>query len=306
MRLVFDGFEIDPEGCQLWRGGAEVALEPRALDLLCYLATRPGQLVRKADLLADVWDAKTLSDGVLSNTIGKLRRALGQDSHEDTPIETVRGRGYRWRALAQAPPLSAAEPAPPREPAAGFVGRRTVLDEFAKALERATGLKLCLVGETGIGKTRALAELARLARARAATVWCGGAYDGAWRLSASPWPWIEILRAARAELTELAWERHLPRDPRGLARLVPEFVSAPRSADDDEQAERFRIFDEVSRFLCRCSAAKSTAHFRSCSTTCTGPTRHQPRGCSRSRRALSSRPSVRSCSRPLCAIATSV
>lgn len=41
MRLVFDGFELDLESCKLLRSGADVRLERRAFDLLCYLAANP-------------------------------------------------------------------------------------------------------------------------------------------------------------------------------------------------------------------------------------------------------------------------
>ena len=99
MRLFFDGFVIDSDAYQLVRAGVVTPLEPRALDLLCYLAARPGQLVRKDELLENVWNARYLSDGVLSNAVAKLRRALGQRVKDAMPIETVHGRGYRWRAM---------------------------------------------------------------------------------------------------------------------------------------------------------------------------------------------------------------
>lgn len=104
MRLVFDGFEIDSDAYQLVRAGVVEPLEPRTLDLLCYLAERPGRLVRKDELLAQVWNARCLSDGVLSNAVAKLRRALGQSVRDATPIETVHGRGYRWRAIPRTQP----------------------------------------------------------------------------------------------------------------------------------------------------------------------------------------------------------
>lgn len=247
MRLVFDGFEVDPERFQLWRGGVEVPLEPRVFDLLCYLATRPGRLVLKAELLAHVWQAKTLSDGALANSIGKLRSALGQHSRDSTPIETVRGRGYRWRAVAlsKPPPPPAARPEPG---AANFVGRRAVLDAFAHALDQQAGF-LLITGEAGIGKTRALQELTRLARAKGSSVWRSAAYDGAG--APAYWPWIEILRAARNELGDPVWKRLIPDDPRGVARLVSEL-----DAGLDQPAERFRLFDEVTRFLAAVSGER--------------------------------------------------
>jgi len=137
---VFDGFELDLADCQLFRAGVEVPLERRALDLLCYFATHPERLIRRDELLEHVWHAQTLSDGVLPNTVAKLRKALGQPADGREPIETVRGRGYRWHAVARQaadPSLDAARMAP--DTADPFVGRRQALAQLSAAIERSAG-----------------------------------------------------------------------------------------------------------------------------------------------------------------------
>ena len=108
MRWSFNGFVVDPLSYRLARGDQEIPLERRTFDLLCYLLTHRDRVVTKDELLEKVWDAKALSDGVLSNTVAKLRRALGQKAGEREPIETTHGRGYRFCAEA----LLASDPLP--------------------------------------------------------------------------------------------------------------------------------------------------------------------------------------------------
>lgn len=261
MLLAFEGFEIDSGEFRLLRGGREVALERRALDMLIYLASRPDRLITRQELISEVWQARSLSDGVLANTVAKLRKALGQSAAESAPIETVRGRGYRWHAA----PLSNAlnHPAAPCEEEP-FVGRAHVLEVFDEQLERAakgTGALLVLRGAAGIGKTRLLRELARRARAHGFSAWTGAAYDGA---GAPPyWPWVEILRAIRQDVSGDDWLRCLPAAASALPRIAPELF--PRSAHDaqapeastalDPQLLRFPLFDELRHLLSALSGA---------------------------------------------------
>src|SRR5688500_14692885 len=98
MELRFNGFVLDSAGQRLLRQGREVALGRRAFDLLRYLVERQGMLVTKQELLSTVWKAHVLSEGTLSNTVAKLRRALGQRATEKYPIETIHGRGYRFKS----------------------------------------------------------------------------------------------------------------------------------------------------------------------------------------------------------------
>jgi DNA-binding winged helix-turn-helix (wHTH) protein len=255
VRLIFDDFEIDVDGGRLLRDGVEVALERRALEMLCYLAAHPQRLVRKEELVAEVWRARALSPGVLANTAAKLRRALGQAASARAPIETVHGRGYRFHAQSrQAQPDDSA-----RDPGAAgrvdpFVGRARVMQTLDAALARALdgqGQLLLLVGDAGIGKTRSLSQLAERARARGFSVWEGAAYDGGG--VPAYWPWIEVLRAARRELSQQQWERHLPAGCAALPRLVPELGTGPVTSAD-AQSMRFQLFDELTRFLAAASA----------------------------------------------------
>ena len=264
MRLSFDGFHIDMDSGQLFVAGQEVPLEQRALEMLCYLASHPDRLITKEELLSEVWHAQTLSDAVLSNTATKLRKALRQPTGTREPIETVRGRGFRWHAARQSnSPVAGVPSARAGSVCADpFVGRAQALEVLGRALEQASqgvGQTVVLLGDAGMGKTRTLEELAKRARASGFSVWEGAAYDGG---GAPPyWLWVEVLRRAHTDLSNAMFRRHLPPDSWAMVRLVPELVSGDAtagahatSAAADQYATRFRMFDEVVRFIGAASA----------------------------------------------------
>jgi DNA-binding winged helix-turn-helix (wHTH) protein len=222
MRLSFEGFAVDLEAGQLILAGNPVALERRAFEMLAYLAAHPNRLVSKDELLSEVWHARALSEGAVMNAATKLRKAFGQAPGASEPIETLRGRGYRLHAS----PLRVDTPKV-RADSDPFVGRAQALALLDQTLERAQagqGQLVLLTGEPGIGKTRTLDELGKRARARGFSVWEGAAYDGGG--APAYWPWIQILRAAHADLSRSMFRQHVVAGSGALARLVPELLDA--------------------------------------------------------------------------------
>jgi DNA-binding winged helix-turn-helix (wHTH) protein len=252
MRLTFDGFEIDLDAGRLYRAGVEVPIERRAFEMLCYLAAHPGRLITKDELLSEVWRASILSDGVLANTAAKVRKALGQASSASAPLETVRGRGFRFRAEANERGAASASTPVETDP---FVGRTRAMERLQRVVDGAAqgnGQVVCLVGDAGIGKTRTLAELARLSRTRGFSVWEGAAYDGG--VAPAYWLWVEILRSAHADLSRAMFRRHAGQHSWALPLLVPELLEASAPAGGaDAQATRFRLFDEVAQLIASAS-----------------------------------------------------
>jgi DNA-binding winged helix-turn-helix (wHTH) protein len=257
MRLAFDAFVLDTDSCQLSAAGRELKLERRALDMLCYLALHPGRLISRKELLAEVWRVHNLSDGVLASTASKLRKALGQSTVANTPIETVRGRGYRFRAelvvLSDPPAPGVAPRSADRD---SLVGRTEVLAACERGLERTElceGQLLLVSGEAGIGKTSLLRALGARARERGFSVWEGAGVDD--EGAPAYWPWVEILRAAHAQLSAPNFERYLPAGQQALSLLVPELLGGAQLAPGaDAPATQFRVFDEVARWLAAASA----------------------------------------------------
>jgi TolB-like protein/DNA-binding winged helix-turn-helix (wHTH) protein len=91
--------------------GKSMRLEPKAIEVLAYLASRPGEVVPREELLAAVWPGVVVGDDALTQAIIKLRKALGDDAHEPKYIETISKRGYRLIAPPAAP--AAGKPARP-------------------------------------------------------------------------------------------------------------------------------------------------------------------------------------------------
>lgn len=246
--MEFHGCELDLERGQLLRNGREVALEPRVFELLCHFAKHPERLITKDELMRDVWRVHSLSSGVMGNAVAKLRRALGQPPNASVPIETVHGRGYRFRPEILDEPsidrvgLGSAVEADP------FFGREPVLETLTRALDRARagqGTVMVLAGSAGIGKTRTARELATRAAGVGFRVMTGAAYEGETR--APYWPFTEMLRQARHELGAEGFARHVSSSSGALSLVWSEFGVNASPPALDLAAARFQVCDEVAR-----------------------------------------------------------
>jgi TolB-like protein/DNA-binding winged helix-turn-helix (wHTH) protein/Tfp pilus assembly protein PilF len=94
-------WSVEPALDALQRAGETVRLEPKAMELLVVLASRPGQVVSREELLSAVWPGVVVGDEALSQVVTKLRKALGDDARVPTYIETISKRGYRLIARVQ-------------------------------------------------------------------------------------------------------------------------------------------------------------------------------------------------------------
>ena len=119
--LAFGEFQFDPATTDLRRGSGVVPLAPKALALLGYLASRPGRLVSKRELLDAVWPDTFVGDGVLKVCMRELQSALDDDARAPRFIETAHRRGYRFIAAVRelGEPLAKTVPALASQPAAG-------------------------------------------------------------------------------------------------------------------------------------------------------------------------------------------
>jgi TolB-like protein/Tfp pilus assembly protein PilF len=104
----------------MFRAGQEVRLEPKVMRVLAYLVERHGEVVSRHDLEANVWTGVIVTDDAVTNTIIKLRKALGDDARKPRYIETIAKAGYRLIAETGFPEKKA-EPALIK-PASNLVG----------------------------------------------------------------------------------------------------------------------------------------------------------------------------------------
>jgi DNA-binding winged helix-turn-helix (wHTH) protein len=73
---MIGGWLVEPALDVLRRGGETVRLEPKAMELLVALASRPGEVVSREELLSTVWPGVVVGDEALSQAVTKLRKAL--------------------------------------------------------------------------------------------------------------------------------------------------------------------------------------------------------------------------------------
>lgn len=89
--------QLDTRARVAMRGGQEIPLTPREVDVLEYLLRYQGQVVTREMLERDVWKQPhraTSLDNVIDVQMGRLRRKVDGE-REDRLIHTVRGVGYR-------------------------------------------------------------------------------------------------------------------------------------------------------------------------------------------------------------------
>ncbi len=93
----FDEVRVDASIGQISGPGGKAHLEPRLMAVLQRLASCPGELVTRSELLADIWPGGEVYDEALTQSIYQLRQqisaVLGAGEHSKL-ITTVPKRGY--------------------------------------------------------------------------------------------------------------------------------------------------------------------------------------------------------------------
>ena len=145
---------------------------------------------------------------------------------EDRPANAAVARQLMLAALEEQPAESAEErPANPLEGLAGgvFVGRERELEQLREAVDSALagrGSLQLLVGEPGIGKTRASEEIATYARVSGGRVYWGRCRED--EGAPAYWPWVQAIRSYVRDADPVALGWQLGAGAPEVAQLVPE------------------------------------------------------------------------------------
>lgn len=95
--ITLHGIEIDTAGQQVRLGDQAIELTGHEYRVLEYLMTHAGKVVSKTELTEHIYDQDFDRDSnVIEVFIGRLRKKLDPRTNIK-PIETLRGRGYRFR-----------------------------------------------------------------------------------------------------------------------------------------------------------------------------------------------------------------
>src|SRR6476646_6013877 len=95
-KLKFGPFELSIGERLLRREGVALRLGSRALDILIYLAERPGEVIAKQELIDHVWSDVTVEEGSLRVHVAAIRKALGDGQFGNRYIANIKGRGYSF------------------------------------------------------------------------------------------------------------------------------------------------------------------------------------------------------------------
>jgi two-component system OmpR family response regulator len=97
--LAEGDLKLDPASKRAWRADTELQLSPKEFSLLEFFLRNPGTVLTRSSIIEAVWDfAYDGTSNVVDQYVNYLRRKVDIPFGR-TDIETVRGIGYRLRAL---------------------------------------------------------------------------------------------------------------------------------------------------------------------------------------------------------------
>jgi two-component system alkaline phosphatase synthesis response regulator PhoP len=90
--LEFNGITIDRNRFLVVKKGKDITLPKKEFELLSLLASKPGKVFTRDEILTKVWgDLVVVGDRTIDVHVRKLREKLGDDA-----LKTVKGVGYKF------------------------------------------------------------------------------------------------------------------------------------------------------------------------------------------------------------------
>jgi predicted ATPase/DNA-binding winged helix-turn-helix (wHTH) protein len=162
-RLGFGPFELLCDQRVLLRDGEALPLGGRAIDLLIFLVSRPGEVVTKKELIDHAWPGAFVEEGSLRVHVAAIRKALGDGKFGNRYIANIQGRGYSFVGTLVGlddhnGPISKKGPALPAR-LSRMIGRESAVDSISAQLVAERFVSI--VGGGGIGKTAVAISIGR-------------------------------------------------------------------------------------------------------------------------------------------------
>jgi two-component system, OmpR family, alkaline phosphatase synthesis response regulator PhoP len=94
LKLTIGDLEIDRERYLVLKAGKEISLPRKEFELFNLLASKPGRVFKREEILSKVWGNETIvGDRTIDVHIRKLREKIG-----DAYFKTIKGIGYKFDA----------------------------------------------------------------------------------------------------------------------------------------------------------------------------------------------------------------
>ncbi|HEY5883279.1 MAG TPA: winged helix-turn-helix domain-containing protein [Pyrinomonadaceae bacterium] len=94
----FGPYRLDPTERVLWWHDQNVPLTGKAFNLLLLLVRSDGGLLRREEILQQIWPGVSVEDSNLTVSVSALRKTLGENKRDNRFISTVPRIGYRFVA----------------------------------------------------------------------------------------------------------------------------------------------------------------------------------------------------------------
>jgi len=92
------GMKIDKTARRVYVNEEEKILTTKEFDLLSFLASHPDRVFTKDELFREIWDMESFGDiATVTVHIKKIREKIEEDAAKPQYIETIWGKGYRFK-----------------------------------------------------------------------------------------------------------------------------------------------------------------------------------------------------------------
>ena len=94
-KVSFDNLVISLDNYSVMRDGKPVEMPPKEIELLYFLASRPGKVFTREQLLEQVWGFDFFGDSrTVDVHVKRIREKLGE--RDEWQLKTVWGVGYKF------------------------------------------------------------------------------------------------------------------------------------------------------------------------------------------------------------------
>jgi TolB-like protein/Tfp pilus assembly protein PilF len=156
----FGPFDVDLRSGELKKNGIKIGLQKKSFEVLTALFEHPGEIVTREELRMKLWPGDVFVDfeDNLNTAVNRLRLALGDSAEKPQFIETLRGRGYRLKAVVSQTRFEVKPRTPPSVAVLPFanIGHQPDQDYFCDGLaEEITNTLSHLQGLRVVARTSA-------------------------------------------------------------------------------------------------------------------------------------------------------